>query len=126
MLSLARAGNDSLGDTGQHWDSNPWLLACQNGVIDLKTGILRPGKPDDLIKTACPIKFTGLDAPALVWKKFLSSTFEENEALISYMARILGYGVTGLTTHHIHPILYGKGRNGKGVLLETIMILGDV
>src|SRR5690606_17454983 len=29
----------------QEWDSNPYLLAVKNGVIELKTGELRKGKP---------------------------------------------------------------------------------
>ena len=127
VLTLARSGKDSLGDPGQNWDVDPWLLACPNGVLDLKTGKLRPGKPEDRIKTACPTEFKGLDATAPTWEAFLAATFQDDPELIAYMARLLGYGITGSTADHVHPILYGKGRNGKGTLLETLKhVLGDL
>ena len=127
VLTLARSGKDSLGDPGQSWDGDPWLLACTNGVIDLKTGKLRPGRPQDRIKAACPTEFMGLDAPAQTWEAFLAATFQDDPELMAYMGRLLGYGITGSTADHVHPILYGKGRNGKGTLLETLKhVLGDL
>ena len=35
--------------TGDRWDSNPWILGIINGVIELKTGECRDGRPDDYI-----------------------------------------------------------------------------
>ncbi|MBI9081856.1 MAG: hypothetical protein JEY79_19210 [Pseudodesulfovibrio sp.] len=127
VLILARSGKDSLGDPGRAWDADPWLVACSNGVIDLRTGKLRRGKPSDRIKTPCPTPFTGLDTPAPAWEKFLAATFQDDSELVAYMGRLLGYGITGSTRDHVHPIFYGKGRNGKGTLLETVKhVLGDL
>src|SRR3990167_9581413 len=39
---------------GDEFDLNPWLLACNNGVIELKTGRKRDGRPGDLITKAAP------------------------------------------------------------------------
>jgi len=126
---------------GDELDTNPWLLGCQNGVIDLRTGELRPGRPDDFISKASPFEYTGMDTPAPNWESFLKEILvvieypdnqdkepiiKEYPPLVEYMARLFGYGITGMTVEHFLPILYGQGRNGKGVLIETIStILGS-
>lgn len=126
ILTIARSGKDSLAITGQEWDRDPWLLACFNAVIDLKDGTTRQGRPEDYIKTAAPTEWRGLDAPCPRWEKFLSDIFAGDELLISFIQRLFGYGITGLTTHHIFVILWGRGRNGKGTLLEVLRrVLGD-
>jgi len=123
ILVLAGAGHDSLGVTGERWDGHPMLLACPNGTLDLETGKLRPGRPEEFLKTACPTPWSGLDARAPTWEDFLHVVFDGDRELIAYLRRLLGYGITGLTTEHIFPILWGVGRNGKSTLLQT---LGDV
>jgi putative DNA primase/helicase len=39
--------------------------------------------------------------------------------MVLFVQRLFGYCLTGLTTEPVYPILWGKGRNGKGVLIET-------
>ena len=34
-----------LADAGDNWDTDPWLLCVENGVVDLRTGTLRNGMP---------------------------------------------------------------------------------
>ena len=120
VLRLAAAGSDSLGITGNEWDSDPRLLGCQNGVFELKTGNFRPGHPVDYIKTVAGADWAGIDAPAPMWEKFLIDIFDGDQELIDYVQRLYGYGITGLSVLHIIVILYGIGRNGKGTLTETI------
>jgi putative DNA primase/helicase len=128
VLELARTGTDSLAISGEEWDRDPWLLGVQNGVIDLKTGELRPGKQQDYIKTLSPVNYYGLDTPSPMWSQFISDIFENNQDLAIYIQRLLGYGLTGLTNYHVWPIFYGpQGRNGKGTMIETVkLVLGDL
>lgn len=110
-----------LGITGNEWDKNPWVVGVANGVVDLRTGKLRPGRPDDYIQRASPTVWRGLDWPAPRWEQFIAEVFDGNEEIAAFMQRMLGYGITGLTTEHIFPVLYGeKGRNGKDTMLEAI------
>lgn len=118
---------NSLAIRGEEFDRNPWLLACKNGVIDLRTGKLQPGQPKDYISKACPHEWKGIDEPAPIWETFLNEIFDGNEELVLYMGRLLGYGVTGLTIEHILPIEWGQGRNGKGTKIETLKyVLGPL
>jgi len=128
VLKLAKIGADSLAIKGDEWDRDPWRLACQNGVINLKTGNLEPGKPDDFIKTVAPVEYKGIDIPAPIFERFIFEIFNGNQELILFIQRLLGYGITGLTNWHVYPIFHGpQGRNGKGTLLEIIKyVLGDL
>jgi len=127
LYLAARIGKSPLKVVGDEWDSDPYSIGCKNGIIDLRTGEHRAGKPTDYIKTATPTNWLGLDAPCPRWEEFLSEIFSGNQQLKDYVQRLLGYGITGLTTIHISPILWGTGRNGKGALLETLKhVLGPL
>lgn len=119
VLFLA-ARNEHLALKGDEWDSDPWLLGCANGVIELKTGKFRPGNPKDYIRAHSKVEWTGLDTPCPRWERFLQEIFSDKE-ISDFMQRLFGYGITGLTVHHLFPILWGaNGRNGKGTMLETL------
>ncbi len=128
VLNLsARIGSKPLCVAGNEWDTDPWLVGCKNGVIDLKTGAHRPGRPEDYIKTTAPVDWSGLDAPCPQWEKFILEIFDDDGDLADYVQRLLGYGLTGLNVIHIYVIMWGLGRNGKGTLLETLKhVLGDL
>lgn len=119
-LILAASGDHSLGISGDQWDSNPFLLGCNNAVIDLRTGTARPGVPSDYMKTVAPTKWHGLDAEAPNFKQFLKEIFDDDSELIAFMQRLFGLASSGLSTEHIFPILWGDGRNGKTTLIESL------
>jgi len=126
----------SLDILGDELDQDPWLLGCKNGVIDLRTGEIRPGLPSDMISKASPVEYQGIDAPAPIWEETLYQIFggakaETDEAkdqakeLQAYINRLLGYASTGLVKENILPIMWGQGRNGKTTIVETVSkILG--
>lgn len=113
-----------MGITGEEWDKDPWKLSVENGTLNLRTGKLSPGDPADYIRRAAPVRYEGLNVAAPRWEQFIDEIFEDNPDIAPFMQRLLGYGITGLTTEHVFPIFYGEeGRNGKDTMLET---LGDV
>jgi putative DNA primase/helicase len=127
VLKLASAGADRLGITGLEWDLDPWLLPCANGVIDLRSGKLRPGRPEDFVKTVAPVPWTGIHTPAPAWEKFLDAVFDGDDDLIAFVQRLMGYAITGLTSLHLLPILWGIGSNGKTTLVEALAhVLGPL
>lgn len=126
VLELAGTGNNSLGIRGDEWDRDPMVLGVKNGVVDLSTSTLRPGRPEDLIKTVSPVEYQGPNMPCPVFSKTLHEIFSDCVPIIEYFQRLCGYCLTGLTDEHVFVILWGSGRNGKSLLLSIITyILGD-
>jgi putative DNA primase/helicase len=106
--------------TGDEWDNCPMKLPVANGVIDLTTGTCGNGDPDDYLRAHSPVHWMGLDYPAPRWEQFIHEVMNEEIALVNFMQRWLGYCLTGKTTEHRLPILYGAGRNGKSTLMQTM------
>jgi len=104
---------------GGQLDQQPWLLACKNGVVNLRTGEMRAGRPEDFLLRASSVEWHGIDAPAPIWDQTLDAIFEDSE-MIGYLQRLFGYGITGLTVEPVLPVLFGSGRNGKTTLVEVI------
>ena len=109
----------------EDFDADPWLLNCINGSLDLHTGELREHRQEDLCSRIIPVEYNA-DASCELWLNFLHRIMGEDEVLISYLKRLIGYSLTGLTTEQILIFLLGFGANGKTVLLETIKeLMGD-
>ncbi len=126
LLKCTHTIADPLAITGDELDQQPYLLACQNGVIDLRSGEFRDGRPQDYVLNACPIKWEGIDAPCPTFEKFIYSC-HENDNIVAFLQRALGYGIMGARDDHYWFVFYGaRGRNGKDTLFKILTaILGD-
>ncbi len=118
MVSLARS-EPGIPVLPEEFDRDPWLLNCENGTLDLRTGKLRPHGRDDLITALAPVEYDP-QADAPTWRAFLNHVMDGNAALIEFLGRAVGYSLTGDTTERIVFLLYGTGANGKTVFLESI------
>lgn len=107
------------------FDRDPMALNTLNGTVDLRNGTLRPHQRDDLITKLAPTNYDP-DARCPKWEAFLRKVMADNEELISFLQRALGYSLTGDTSEQSLFILHGSGANGKSVLVKTVaQILGD-
>jgi len=100
------------------FDADPFLLTCANGVVDLRTGQLRPAKPDDMLHKSTGIRYDPT-ATCPRWERFLREIFLGDEDLIDFIWRAVGYSLTGLMPEVLF-ILYGTGANGKSVFLSVL------
>jgi putative DNA primase/helicase len=126
VLQLAASGKDSLGLTGEEWDSDPWVLPCKNGVVNLRDGSLRPGSPAEYFKTVCPTDWKGLDEPAPAWKAF-QAAITNDEDIPGFKQRLFGSALPAAVIEQIFPVFWGAGRNGKGTELEIVkFVLGPL
>lgn len=106
-------------------DSDPWLLNCENGTLDLRTGQLRPHSQEDLITKTIPVQYDP-QASCPRWSLFLEEVFSGNAELIAFVKRMAGYMLTGDTRHECLFVLTGKGQNGKSKFVEALRaLLGD-
>jgi putative DNA primase/helicase len=121
MLSQARP---YLAVSMGELDRDPWLVNCQNGTLDLRTGKLKDHDPGDRITKIVPVDYDP-DAPAPRFNQFLKEALVD-DALIKFVKRYSGYTLTGITRERLLAILYGFGKNGKTTLTELLHeVLGD-
>jgi putative DNA primase/helicase len=103
-------------------DTDPWLLNCLNGTIDLRRGILFPHRREDFLTMMSPVEFDAT-ARCPLWDSVLWKVFDGNEDLIGFWDRLCGICLTGTVHEQILPILWGQGSNGKSTLVKTLVNL---
>lgn len=103
-------------------DADAMLLACANGVINLKTGELRAGRRDDLITRQVKVVFDA-EATSPKFDEFLSEVMSGRAEMIEYLWRVLGYSLTGSYSERTFFILQGVGRNGKSTFVNVAQAL---
>ena len=99
------------------WDSDPYLLNTPDGVLDFRTGDLRPHDPALYCRK---MTGAGLGDDCPLWRAFLRRITDGDEELERYLQRMAGYALTGLTNEHAFFLLFGHGANGKSVFLSTL------
>ncbi|AEF86065.1 conserved hypothetical protein [Treponema primitia ZAS-2] len=114
-----------LNISSEELDSNPWLLNVQNGTIDIKGGLFREHRQEDMItKTANVVYDPAAGCPA--WKQFVREIMNCNGDIIGFLQAVTGMAITGDVSEQSMFILFGSGANGKSTFLNTLMyILGD-
>ena len=124
MIDLARS-EPGIAISSSWLDSDPMLLNCLNGTLDLRTGELRPHDRSDLCAKIAPVVFDR-DASSPLWDRFLDVVTGRNIELKSFLRRCIGYTLTGDITEQVLLFLHGNGSNGKTTFVEAIRsILGD-
>ena len=102
----------------------PFLFATPGGSVNLKTGELRPARPEDYCSKQATV--APAEGEPVLWLKFLKKAFKGNADIIAFLQRWCGYCLTGDISEHCFLFLYGSGRNGKGVFCRILLhILGD-
>ncbi|MEU5160445.1 phage/plasmid primase, P4 family [Streptomyces sp. NPDC020875] len=101
------------------FDNRPDLLTFRNGTVDLRTGRLRPHDQADLLTYGLDIDYRP-DAVCPRWESFLAEVFPGMPEMPAYIQRLVGYGITGHVSEQSFGVLWGKGANGKSVLVETV------
>jgi putative DNA primase/helicase len=121
-LLAVHTSRDPLAIDGNEIDQKPWLIPCANGVINLKTGDLEPGRQQDYLLKASPISWPeeGIEAVSDLWEDTLSEIFSDNTALVDFFRRVCGYSMVGEVHQAILVVMTGQGRNGKSMIVDVI------
>jgi putative DNA primase/helicase len=106
----------------EDFDSDPLLINCRNGAVDLASGDLHPQSRDDRITRIVDIEYDS-NARCPKWLHFLSEVMGGDAEMICFLQRAVGYTLTGLTVEQCLFFLYGIGANGKSVFLEILKSL---
>ena len=119
--------------SGEEWDQVPFLLGCENGLLDLRTNALveKPG-PDSMVTRTTGHKFHPVSGPedfARVAPRFMTFMHEitsQDPTLVEFLLSWYGSSMFGFSPEQRFLLLTGIGRNGKGALKHAIMkAMGD-
>lgn len=99
--------------------AHPYLLPIKNNqVIDLRDGTTRFRKETDYFTYFCNVEPSGNKSKTM--KQFISSIMCDKKENIKYLQKILGYCLTGETNAQSFFIFWGRGSNGKSLLLNLL------
>jgi P4 family phage/plasmid primase-like protien len=114
------------------WDRHPWLLATPGGTVELRTGELRPATPSDLLSQCTAVAPAPPGTVPELWVGTLHYLMggdvdpDRAEELVAYLKRLCGYLLTGSIQEHVLAFGHGTGRNGKTLIVQTLLdLLGD-
>lgn len=121
MISLAQS---EMTITPDALDTDPMLLCCANGYIDLRTGELLPARQENFVTKSTGIPYDP-EASCPLWEHFLERVLPDAD-LRAYIQRAVGYSLTGDVSEQCLFFCFGGGANGKTVFTETIArLFGD-
>lgn len=100
------------------WDIDPWILNTPDGIVNLRTGDIRPHCRDDLVTKSTAVGPSVLPTPT--WSNFLAQATLGDKDLQLFLQQLAGYALTGDTSEQQMFFFWGPGRNGKGVFFHTI------
>lgn len=106
------------------FDRDEYLLGLDDGTVaELRTGIIRPMRRRDFISRRLYLRPDGAMATPR-WLRFLDEITLGNTELRTFLVRLCALSLTAFPFQGLF-FLWGRGRNGKGVLLRLLgYILG--
>lgn len=108
------------------FDRDPYALNTQNGIVDLKTGMLHPHDRARMCSRITRAKYLpDLLGKESLWSQTVAQIIPDEEER-AYMQKWAGYLLIGAAPEEKLLFLYGSGGSGKGTFINTIgYMLGD-
>lgn len=119
MLHMAQSEGGLWEKDPSVFDNDPMVLACPNGVLNLRTGALVPASPELRVSRLAARAYNP-EATCPGFVQFINDIFLGDAEMVAFMQRQLGYCLTGDVTEEKMFFWYGHGSNGKSVLGEVV------
>jgi P4 family phage/plasmid primase-like protien len=124
VVGLARS-EPGISVSQAEFDDHPWLLNVQNGVLDLRSGELRPHDPALRITQLANVAYDP-DARSELWERFICDVTCGDDEIANFLQQAFGLALTGDVSDEVLICHSGGGCNGKSTALEAIgKMLGD-
>ena len=105
-------------------DKNQFELNTPNGIINLKSGLVRPHDPKAMCTKMTMVGPSG-DGKEL-WDELLNTVTQNDEEYKEFLQYVSGSILIGSVYNEALIIAHGEGRNGKSTLFNTMYkILND-
>jgi putative DNA primase/helicase len=96
------------------------IVACQNGLLDVRRRTLLEHDPRFFNQTSVPFAFEPDAPPPARWLRFLAELWPEDTKARNALQEWFGYVVSGRLDLHKILLLVGPTRAGKGVIARTL------
>lgn len=119
-VTNAQSIHTTLGDIDQHHD----LVGTPDGVLDLRTGLVRPASNDERVSrfVSCSPAATYEGSAWIDWLQLVVPDATERTLL----QNLMGYTLCGRRDGKLFAVLYGTAGSGKSTFLETLFrVFGD-
>ncbi|MHB0862658.1 DNA primase family protein [Paenibacillus sp. SEL3] len=100
-------------------DSKRDYINLENGMLDLRNFQLEKHRPTFYSSVQVPIEYDS-KATCPKFEAFLNDIFDQDQERIDLIAEIFGYCLTTSTKAEQVFLFYGKGSNGKSVLIHVL------
>lgn len=122
--ALSRLAEDNFLVRIEQLDADPFKINVRNGTLTVDRTCrdgdvisFGPHNPDDLITKVVPVDYDP-DAICPVYDRFLSE-IQPEATMRRFLHQWGGYSLTGDTSEQKLAFFYGKGGNGKSVLVDA-------
>ena len=119
LENIARFASTDCSVSATEFDTDPLLLASSSSWIDLGSGSSMAPNPKKLVSKALAVKHDQ-QATCPTFLQFLNDVFENDQDLIRFVQRAIGYSLTGSTSEQCLFIMIGDGANGKSTFINVI------
>ena len=128
LAAMSKRGAAMLAIGVETLDRDPMKINVLNGTLHVARDLegyvaIRPHDPADYITRLAPVEYRP-DAECPLYRHFLDEIqpgdSEGGRGAQVFLAGWFGYSLTGDTAEQKMVFLYGKGRNGKGVLVNIL------
>ena len=119
LENIVKLASIDLSVSSTKFDDDDMLLAASNIWIDLRNGSDVDPDPNILVSKALSVRYEP-SASCPMFTNFLNQIFEENEELIRFVQKAVGYSLTGSVSEQCLFIMIGDGANGKSTFINVI------
>lgn len=124
MIKIARS-LDGLRCPITAFDADPWALNTPGGILDLRAGTIRAHDPQSLCSKMTNGSYDP-EARSEVFDRYLADATEGDEEMAGFLARAMGYSLTGDVGAQSLFMVIGAAGSGKTTLIELLNhLLGD-
>ena len=99
-------------------DADAWALNTPMGLVNMRTGEIRPARPEDYCTRITSVSPSLGSAGRSDLAKFLREVSCEDQSLVDWMQEALGYSCTADVSLDFFQFWTGSKRNGKNTLGE--------
>jgi putative DNA primase/helicase len=124
----ALATFEGYGTSGEDWDQDPYTLGCANGIVDLrKNELVERPDPSCLVTKSTGVDFHPVQEPpdfarrAPRFMTFMNEITSDDMGMVLFLLQWFGASLFGFSPEQRFLMMIGIGRNGKGVLKNSVI-----